>query len=137
MFGNHGKTIGVFINRSEMEFQQELIQGIVSEALHFGFNVVFMDSYGVRETKNMYDYYESAIVNFAPMEEFDAIIVALDTFDTPILRKKLIKALQERAKCPVISFREENEYFYNVTTEANSLIEKIVEHFVEPRALSR
>ena len=137
MFGNHGKTIGVFINRSEMEFQQELIQGIVSEALHFGFNVVFMDSYGVRETKNMYDYYESAIVNFAPMEEFDAIIVALDTFDTPILRKKLIKALQERAKCPVISFREENEYFYNVTTEANSLIEKIVEHFVEIHHVKR
>lgn len=137
MFGNHRKTIGVFINRSEMEFQQELIQGLVSEALELGFNVAFMDSYGIRESKSMYDYYESAIVNFAPMEEFDALIVALDTFDTPILRSKLIEALQKRASCPVVSFREENENFYNVTTEANDLIEKIVEHFVEEHHVKR
>lgn len=44
----------------------------------------------------MYDYYESAIINFAPIEEFDAVIVALDTYDTPILRNRLIDALQKK-----------------------------------------
>ena len=137
MFGNHRKTIGVFINRSEMEFQKVLIQGIVSEALKYGFNIAFMDSYGIRESKNMYDYYESAIVHFAPIEEFDAIIVALDTYDTPILRDKLIEALQIRAKCPVISFREENNSFYSVTTEANKAVEQLVKHFVEEHHVKR
>lgn len=137
MFGNHRKTIGVFINRSEMEFQKVLIQGLVSEALEYEFNVAFMDSYGIRESKNMYDYYESAIVNFAPLEEFDAVIVALDTYDTPILRSKLIEALHKRAKCPVISFREENDSFYSVTTEANNVVEKMVQHFVEEHHVKR
>lgn len=137
MFGNRRKTIGVFINRSEMEFQQLLIQGLVSEALNCGFNVVFMDSYGIRESKNMYDYYESAIVNFAPMEEFDAMIVALDTFDSPIMRSKLIEGLQKRAKCPVISFREDNDSFYSITTEVNNVVKKIVHHFAEDHQVKR
>lgn len=97
MLNSHRKTIGVFINRSESEFQQITMQGLVSEAQQYGFNVAFMDSYGIRESENMYDYYESAIINFAPIEEFDAVIVALDTYDTPILRNRLIDALQKRA----------------------------------------
>ena len=137
MLNNHRKTIGVFINRSESEFQQITIHGLVSEAQRYGFNVAFMDSYGVRESKNMYDYYESAIINFAPIEEFDAVIVALDTYDTPILRDRLIEALQQRAKCPVISFREENNHFYCTTSEANNLTEEIVQHLVEEHGVKR
>ncbi len=137
MFDNHRKTIGVFINRSEMEFQKAVIQGLVSEALKYGFNVAFMHSFGIRESKNMYDYYESAIVNFAPLEAFDAVIVALDTYDTPALRSKLIEGLQKRAKCPVISFREEHDSFYSITTEANNAVEKIVQHFVDEHHVRR
>lgn len=137
MFNNHRKTVGVFINRSENEFQQLMIRGLVSEAQVYGFNIAFMDSYGIRESNNMYDYYESTIVSFAPIEEFDAVIVALDTYDTPILRDKLIEALQKRAKCPVISFREENNNFYCTTSKANSLTEEIVQHFVKEHGVKR
>lgn len=55
MLNSHRKTIGVFINRSESEFQQITMQGLVSEAQQYGFNVAFMDSYGIRESENMYD----------------------------------------------------------------------------------
>lgn len=41
MLNSHRKTIGVFINRSESEFQQVTIQGLVSEAQQYGFNVAF------------------------------------------------------------------------------------------------
>ena len=35
-------------------------------------------------------------------------------------------ALQKRAKCPVISYREENNHFYCTISEANNLTEEIL-----------
>lgn len=88
MFYNGKKTLGVFINRAELEFQQILSQSLIETAQVKNYNVAFMTSYGIRENKNMYDAYENAIVDFAPIQDFDAIIVALDTYDTPVFRKK-------------------------------------------------
>lgn len=136
MFGNGKKTIGVFINRCELEFQQEVIRGLTAQAQELGFNLAFMNSYGVRESLNMYDFYESVIINFAPMEDFEAIIVALDTYDTPMLRNKLLDALGQRAKCPVITFREENDKYYNVLANTSQSIPSLVEHFVEVHGIT-
>lgn len=131
MFYNGKKTLGVFINRAELEFQQILSKSLIETAQVKNYNVAFMTSYGIRENKNMYDAYENAIVDFAPIQDFDAIIVALDTYDTPVFRKKLIHGLRTRAACPVISFREESDEFYSVLTDANQLVDELVKHFIQ------
>lgn len=79
MFYNKRKTIGVFLNRAELEFQQVLSRSLTETAKQCDYNIVFLTSFGIRETETMYDLYEKNVVDFAPIEEFDAIIVALDT----------------------------------------------------------
>ena len=128
MFYNKRKTIGVFLNRAELEFQQVLSRSLTETAKQFDYNIVFLTSFGIRETETMYDLYEKNVVDFAPIEEFDAIIVALDTYDTPSFRMKLIEGLKNRAHCPVISFREASEGFYGILSDANSMVEELVEH---------
>lgn len=130
MFHNGRKTIGVFLNRAELAFQQNLSKHLIAAAKEKNYNVAFMTSYGVRGMTSEYDVNESDIVDFAPIEKFAAIVVAFDTYDTPIFRTKLVSAIKQRANGPVISFREKTEDFYNVITDANIEIEKIVEHFV-------
>ena len=39
MFHNSRKTIGVFLERSALEFQNRLCQGIITEAKELGYNV--------------------------------------------------------------------------------------------------
>lgn len=91
MFYNGRKTIGVFLNRAELEFQQVLSKSLMKTAKECDYNIVFLTSFGIRETETMYDLYEKNVVDFAPIEDFDAIIVALDTYDTPSFREKLIE----------------------------------------------
>lgn len=129
MFHNGRKTIGVFLNRAELAFQQEFSKYLIYAAQEKNYNVAFMTSYGVKGKKNEYDVNESDIIDFAPIERFDAIVVAFDTYDTPIFRTKLIAGLKQRAKGPIISFREKSEDFYNVITDANLEVETFVEHF--------
>lgn len=112
MFYNGRKTIGVFLNRAELEFQQVLSKSLTKTAKECDYNIVFLTSFGIRETETMYDLYEKNVVDFAPIEDFDAIIVALDTYDTPSFREKLIEGLHSRAHCPVISFREAAYEFF-------------------------
>lgn len=128
MFYNGRKTIGVFLNRAELEFQQVLSKSLTKTAKECDYNIVFLTSFGIRETETMYDLYEKNVVDFAPIEEFDAIIVALDTYDTPSFREKLIEGLHSRAHCPVISFREASEGFYGILSDANSMVEELVCH---------
>ena len=128
MFYNGRKTIGVFLNRAELEFQQVLSKSLTKTAKECDYNIVFLTSFGIRETETMYDLYEKNVVDFAPIEAFDAIIVALDTYDTPSFREKLIEGLHSRAHCPVISFREASEGFYGILSDANSMVEELVCH---------
>lgn len=131
MFYNGRKTIGVFLNRAELEFQQVLSKSLTKTAKECDYNIVFLTSFGIRETETMYDLYEKNVVDFAPIEAFDAIIVALDTYDTPSFREKLIEGLHSRAHCPVISFREAAEGFYGILSDANSMVEELVCHLAE------
>ena len=131
MFYNGRKTIGVFLNRAELEFQQVLSKSLMKTAKECDYNIVFLTSFGIRETETMYDLYEKNVVDFAPIEAFDAIIVALDTYDTTSFREKLIEGLHSRAHCPVISFREAAEGFYGILSDANSMVEELVCHLAE------
>ncbi len=131
MFNNGRKTIGVFVNRAELAFQQSFSKHLIAAAQEKDYNVAFMTSYGVRGQANTYDVNESDIVDFAPIEKFAATVVAFDTFDTPIFRTKLIAALKQRAKGPIVSFREKSEDFYNVVSQANMAIEEMVNHLAK------
>ena len=135
MFYNKRKTIGVFLNRAELEFQQVLSRSLTETAKQCDYNIVFLTSFGIRETETMYDLYEKNVVDFAPIEEFDAIIVALDTYDTPSFRMKLIEGLKNRAHGPVISFREESEGFYGILSDANSMVEELVKHIANTHSV--
>ena len=135
MFYNKRKTIGVFLNRAELEFQQVLSRSLTETAKQCDYNIVFLTSFGIRETETMYDLYEKNVVDFAPIEEFDAIIVALDTYDTPGFRMKLIEGLKNRAHGPVISFREASEGFYGILSDANSMVEELVKHIANTHSV--
>ena len=131
MFNNNKKTIGVFLNRAEKEYQGNMSSALIKYARLADYNILFFTSYEIREVMNYYDIYGSIIIDFAPLEDLDGIIIALDTYDKGEFRDKLISSIKKRAKCPVISFREVSDDFYNVTTEVNGQVESILEHLYD------
>ena len=68
MFHNGKKTIGVFLNRAEFDFQRNLCRALIESAERYDYNIAFMTSYEIRESENTYDVYGDIIVDFAPIE---------------------------------------------------------------------
>ena len=131
MFHNGKKTIGVFLNRAEFDFQRNLCRALIESAERYDYNIAFMTSYEIRESENTYDVYGDIIVDFAPIEQFDAVVVALDTYDRATFRSRLVEALKSRATCPVVTFREKEDSFYGVLSNANESVRELVRHFKE------
>lgn len=128
MFKNNKKTIGVFLNRAEKEYQCNMSSALIKYAEQEDYNILFFTSYEIREAMNHYDVYGNIIIDLAPIERLDGLIIALDTYDKGEFRDKLIKSISKRAKCPVVSFREVTEEYYSVTTEANGAVGDVLEH---------
>lgn len=128
---NGRKTIGVFVNRAEKEFQGNMCSALIRYAYAAGYNIVFFISYEIRKTESKYDVYGERILDVAPIEQMDGIIVALDTYDKGDFRIKLCDRIRARATCPVVSFRERVEDFYGVESGANDSMRDILEHLYE------
>ncbi|MBR2255917.1 MAG: GGDEF domain-containing protein [Blautia sp.] len=137
MFRNNRKTIGVFINRAELEYQHNLCSFLIRNAEELGYNLAIMCSYEIRQSGDAYDIYGNLLVDFAPIEEFAACIVTLDCYDEPAVRERLIRNLVQRSKGPVISFREKSDVFYNVLSNANESTYHLVRYLHEDKGLDR
>ena len=114
MFGDDRKTIGLFVNRPELDFPRVICSTIAKYAKQNNYNVVVFSSFCIREANNDYEKLESDIILFAPLEKLDAIVVALDTYDTNDLRECLLKTIKKRFNGPVVSYRELYDGFYSV-----------------------
>ena len=131
------KTIGVFINRPELDWQRKVCAALCKYAVAAGYRILFFTCNEIRESKDLYNYYNEVIVMFAPLEKLDAIIVAFDTFDIPSFRMSLVKDLKARASCPVISIREHNADFYSVLNGTNETIAALIHHLHEEHGAKR
>ena len=137
MFGDDRKTIGLFVNRPELDFPRVICSTIAKYAKQNNYNVVVFSSFCIREANNDYEKLESDIILFAPLEKLDAIVVALDTYDTNDLRECLLKTIKKRFNGPVVSYRELYDGFYSVISDANNAIADVIEHLVSVHNVSK
>ena len=128
MFNGKRKTIGVFLNRAEKEYQSNMSSALIKYAAEADYNILFFTSYEIREVMNHYDVYGNIIVDFAPIEDMDGVVIALDTYDKSDFRDKLLTTIKDRANCPVVSFREKVEDCYSVVTDANYAVGDVLWH---------
>ncbi len=127
MFGNDRKTIGVFINRTELAEQHQLCRAIIEENEAFDYNITFFSSYEVLEKRSSFEVKESVMVEFAPLENIDVCILALETFAASS-RTVIISELQKRFKGPVITLKEAQSGCYGILSGEDRGAGTLVRH---------
>ncbi|WP_408071220.1 diguanylate cyclase domain-containing protein [Butyrivibrio sp. JL13D10] len=125
------KNIGVFFNCSEERFQKRFCSSLSRAARKKDYNIIFFMTFEVIDDESDFNKMNEKMIEFAPIEFLDAIIVAFDTFDKESIRQKLEDEIRKRATCPVISFREKYKDFYSITSNANEAVLNIVNHLVD------
>ncbi|MHB8129560.1 MAG: substrate-binding and GGDEF domain-containing protein [Mobilitalea sp.] len=136
MFQNGKKTIGVFIQQVNEEYQNLLCKGISKRAKELDYNVAIFTNFG-GYGQEAYDIGERNIANLPCYEELDGIIMAPDTLNLQNLEEQYKKNIIDKSNCPVVSVRREREEYYNVLVDENTILEEIITHFIEVHKFKR
>lgn len=137
MFSNERKTIGVFMERSCSEFQNKLCQGIITKAEQLGYNVAIFSAYGNYGQNERYFAGDQTLWDMPPYEDFDGIILALDTIVQESGREKILSLVKERCNCPIVSVREIVAGVNNLLVDNRTCMDGIIDHFVKDHGFTR
>ena len=130
MFENDRKTIGVFVCRTVEHFQHELCAGITKRARELGYNVAFFTAFGDFMNNGGFTNGEKVVIDIPKYEDFDGVILALDTVYMEDMRSKLIHFVESRCKCPVVSIRVRTDKFHNFLVNDEGAMERLLGHIV-------
>jgi diguanylate cyclase (GGDEF)-like protein len=136
MFSNGRKTIGVFISQANDDYQDALIRGISSRAKELDYNVAFFTNFG-GYGQPAYDMGEKDIANIPSYEDFDGIILAMNTISIHSMNTCIRKSIRNYSKCPVVSVQQKMNEYYNVLIDDNKVLEELINHFIKVHSFTK
>ena len=131
------KCIGVFVNRTDVDFIDCVNKTIQIEAKARGYDVYFFFTVGYGNVDTEYDRQEMTMFNIAPIEQMDGILVALDTYQISGFGEALLYTLEARAKCPIVHIRQIPKGCNGVFTDETHAINEIIDHVIEHHGCKR
>ncbi len=136
MFGNHRKSIGVFVSQVNEEFPDVLCKGIITRARELDYNVAFFTNFGGLGQAE-YDLGEAYITELPNYKELDGIIITPDVMHVPNLLNKYKDKIRCESHCPAVSVRREIKEYYNVLINDDTVLDEIIRHFILQHGYTR
>ena len=99
----HKKKIALFISHVYGEYQSNLSQGVIQQAMDYGYCT---EVYATNDGENLGDYGigEESILKIPNFEDFDGVVFASDTYLDPAMKENVCALLQKHPNCPVSAF---------------------------------
>ena len=131
----HSKKIGVFISHIFGTYQQGVCQGIIDQALEYGYTAEIFTSLD-GENLGTYEIGEEGILGIPNYESFDGIIFASDTYISTDLKQKILDKLKTLS-CPVVEIAVMGSHFPSVSLDNSSMAGELTTHFLTVHHASR
>lgn len=125
------KTIGVFMNKADTNFQTTVQRITRQRAQELGYDVFYFITVSYRESMNVYDEQEKIMFDFVPVEKLDGALVTPDAYDMPGFRESLFRMLDERAKFPVVCVRDHENHYDCCFTDEATAIRPLMRHLLD------
>jgi len=128
---NKRKTLGVFMNKADLNFQNTVQKVTRQRAREMGYDIFYFFTVGYRESSNFYDEQEKGMFAFTPIEKLDGVLVTPDTYDMPGFRDALFNMLEKRATCPVVCVRDRLSKYDSFYTNDEVALRPLMKHLLE------
>lgn len=125
------KTIGFFISRPGAEYQATLVREFVKKAAEHGYYTLVFTAFGGYAGNDYFLRGERYMVQIPEYETLSGIVLAIDTFEEPLLEKQLLEAIRSRARCPVVCIRRAIEGYHSILIDDDNSMEGMVRHLIE------
>ena len=137
MIFSRRKTIGVFISKEFVIFDNAVFRALAREGRRLDYDIVVFATVGYFLTQSDYDVQEKNIFRFAALEKLDGIIIVPDSYEQGEFRNLLYDMLRKHADCPIVAIRHEGGEYDCVYTDEAQAIRPVVRHLIEDHGLTR
>lgn len=122
--------IAVIVAGIDEEYQNSVIEGIISCAKDKNANISCFSAFGGVLSNSKYDVGEYNIYSLINFEKFDGVILLSNTISDPIEKEKIVNRVK-RSGLPV-SILDCSEYheFHNISIDNYSAMKKLVSHII-------
>lgn len=125
-----GKRLACFYGQITQDYQEEATLAIRNTAEEMGYILDIFTEFGAYGENFLHAEGEKNIINLPYLEDYDGIIVGLDTFDNLGMDDALVERLKKEATCPIISVRQMTDEFHNIVIDDRLAMADMIEHYV-------
>ena len=131
------KRLACFMGQITQDYQGEAAQAIRETAQECKCELHIFTEFGSYGENFLHAEGEKNIINLPYLQDYDGIIVALDTFDNVGMDDMLIEHIQKYAQCPIVSLRQESKEFHNVIIDDRFAMADMIEHYITVHHFTR
>ena len=129
--GKERKRIVVFSSNLTGRYRRDLSRAFNIAAEELDVDLVIFNTYGrIGNWNTLNDDYESEIIDYIDMDQFDGIVFDGEGYNVAGVSDKIEHKLRS-AKCAVVSISNHIDGFYNIEFDDAGGMRMMVEHFIE------
>lgn len=125
------KRIAVLAGELEEEYPKLFLQGFLSNAFGYDYDVCVFAMYRRFQESQAREIGESSIYELVNYKQYDAIILMLDTIQTPGVAKRIEEDVRKHYSGPVLVVDTESEYFPYIEMNYTQSTKKLITHLIE------
>ena len=135
--GKERKRIVVFSSNLTGRYRRDLSRAFNIAAEELDVDLVIFNTYGrIGNWNTLNDDYESEIIDYIDMDQFDGIVFEGEGYNVAGVSDKIEHKLRS-AKCAVVSISNHIAGFYNIEFDDAGGMRMMVEHFLNTIILPR
>lgn len=125
------KRIAILAGEIEEEYPAQFVNGFLTKAFAHDYDVCVFAMYRRFQESHEREIGESSIFSLVNYEQFDAVVLMLDTIQTPGVAKKIEENVHKYFSGPVLVVDTESEYFPYIEMEYKYTTKKLISHLIE------
>ena len=125
------KRIAILAGELEEEYPKLFINGFLSKAFGYDFDVCVFAMYRRFQESQAREIGESSIFSLVNYEQYDAIVLMLDTIQTPGIAREIEEDVRRHYSGFVLVVDTESEYFPYIEMSYRMSTKKLISHLIE------
>ena len=125
------KRIAILAGEIEEEYPAQFISGFLTKAFARDYDVCVFAMYRRFQESREREIGESSIFSLVDYDQFDALVLMLDTIQTPGVAKQIEENVRKNFSGPVLVVDIESEYFPYIEMEYKYTTKKLISHLIE------
>lgn len=125
------KRIAILAGQLDENYQEQFVTGFIDAAWKEDYDVCIFSMYQKYQESAGREIGEANIYNLIPYDIMDAVVILIDSIQTPGVAEKVEDQIKEEFDGPVICIDKESRYFPVIMTDHYTPVKKLISHLIE------